>query len=129
MYSNHYQFLLKVKEEVPRLSDYENKVLTMLSLEVINGKRKHEIIFLHLLLEQEKVKYDEYLTHLKESNCSIDDAAIASVKHIFDLSFITQNYKIKYGEKPIIILHEDNYFMFIEAIRERLNTNENFKIS
>ena len=60
-YSNYYQFLLKMKEEVPALTDYENKVLTMLSLEVLNGKRKHEIILLELLLKQEKVKYDEYL--------------------------------------------------------------------
>ena len=75
-YSNYYQFLLKMKEEVPVLSDYENKVLTMLSLEVLNGKRKHEIILLDLLLHQEKVKYDEYLDHLKELNCQIDDATI-----------------------------------------------------
>ena len=41
-----------MKEEVTGLSDYENKVLTMLSLEVLNGKRKHEIILLDLLLNQ-----------------------------------------------------------------------------
>ena len=44
-------------------------MLTMLSLEVLNGKRKHEMILLDLLLNQEEVKYDEYLNHLKESNC------------------------------------------------------------
>ena len=63
-YSNYYQFLLKMKEEVPVLSNYENKVLTMLSLEVLNGKRKHEIILLDMLFQQETVKYDEYMTHL-----------------------------------------------------------------
>ena len=44
-----------------------------------------------------------------------------SVKRILDLSFFTQAYKTKYGEKPIIILHEDKYFMFNEAIRGSLN--------
>lgn len=38
-YSNYYQFLLKMKEEVPTITNYENQVLTMLSLELVNGKR------------------------------------------------------------------------------------------
>ena len=127
-YSNYYQFLLKMKEEVPVLSTYENKVLMMLSLELLNGKRKHEMILLDLLLHQGKVKYDDYLTHLTEANCSIDHATIASVKRILNLSFFTQAYKTKYGEKPIIILHEDQYFMFNEAIQGSLNNNEYFKL-
>ena len=121
-YSNYYQFLLKMKEEVPVLSTYENKALMMLSLELLNGKRKHEMILLDLLLHQGKVKYDDYLTHLTEVNCSINHATIDSVKRILNLSFFTQAYKTKYGEKPIIILHEDQYFMFNEAIRGSLNT-------
>lgn len=127
-YSNYYQFLLKMKEEVPVLSTYENKVLLMLSLELLNGKRKHEMILLDLLLHQGKVKYDDYLTHLTEANCSINHATIASVKRILNLSFFTQAYKTKYGEKPIIILHEDQYFMFNEAIQGSLNNNEYFKL-
>ncbi len=69
-YSNYYQFLLKMKEEVPALTNYENKVLTMLSLEVLNGKRKHEIILLELLLNQEKVEYNDYLNQFKRSELS-----------------------------------------------------------
>ena len=91
-----------MKEEVPALTDYENKVLTMLSLEILNGKRKHEIILLDMLLKQEKVKYDEYLSHLTEMNCQIDEATMDSVKRILNLSFFTQAYKTKYGGKPII---------------------------
>ena len=126
-FSNYHQFLLKMKEEVTGLSDYENKVLTMLSLEVLNGKRKHEIMLLDLLLNQEEVEYDEYLDRLKESNCLVDDATIASVKHIFDLSFFTQPYKTKYGDNPVIILHEDKMFRFNDSINESLHKNIYFK--
>ena len=126
-FSNYHQFLLKMKEEVTGLSDYENKVLTMLSLEVLNGKRKHEIMLLDLLLNQEEVEYEEYLDHLKESNCRVDDATIASVKHIFDLSFFTQPYKTKYGDNPVIILHEDKMFRFNHSINESLHKNKYFK--
>ena len=126
-FSNYHQFLLKMKEEVTGLSDYENKVLTMLSLEVLNGKRKHEIMLLDLLLNQEEVEYEEYLDHLKESNCPVDDATIASVIHIFDLSFFTQPYKTKYGDNPVILLHEDKMFRFNNLINESLHENKYFK--
>ncbi|MFJ8527494.1 DUF3427 domain-containing protein [Bacillus sp. NPDC094106] len=126
-HSNYYQFLLKMKEGVPALTDYENKVLTMLSLEVLNGKRKHEIILLDLLLRQEKVNHDQYLNCLMESNCQTDDATIASVQRIFDLSFFMQNGKKKYGEKPIVTCSERKDYMFNDSIRESLKQNNYFK--
>lgn len=126
-HSNYYQFLLKMKEEIPALTDYENKVLTMLSLEILNGKRKHEIILLDLLCQNEKVGFKEYIHALMESNCRTVDATIASVQRIFDLSFFTQMYKEKYGEKPIITLNETRNFIFNDRIQESLNINLYFK--
>ncbi|RSK43687.1 DUF3427 domain-containing protein [Bacillus canaveralius] len=126
-HSNYQQFLLKIKEEVPELTDYENKVLTMFSLEVLNGKRKHEILLIDLLLHQDQVEYDLYLNQLKESNCQVEGATLASVQSILDLSFFTQTNKIKYGGKAIIVLDNDNYFMFNEEISESLHLNSHFK--
>ena len=116
-----------MKEEVNGLSDYENKVLTMLTLEILNGKRKHEIILLHLLLNQEEVEYDEYIDHLKKSNCPVDDATISSVTNVLDLSFFTQSYKTKYGEVPVILLDKDNRFRFNDSTYESLHQNKYFK--
>jgi superfamily II DNA or RNA helicase len=126
-YSYYNEFLLKIKEDAPVLTDYENKVLSMLSLEILNGKRKHEIILLDLLLEKERIEYNEYLDHLKRFNCQIDTATIASVQRIFELSFFTQTYKTKYGNKPIIVLNKDNYYMFNEEIVKKLTSNHYFK--
>ncbi len=124
---NYYQFLLKLKEKVPTLSDYENKVLTMFSLEILNGKRQHEIILLDLLLRQEKVEYDEYRKRLAEFNCRMDDATIVSVQRVFDLSFFTENTRKKYGDKPIIIIDEDKHYRFNDSIRESIKSNGFFK--
>lgn len=126
-YSNYHQFLLKMKEEIPILTEYENKVLTMLSLEVLNGKRKHEIILLDLLLNQEKVEYKKFLNALINSDCVIDEATIASVQRIFDLSFFTQSYQKKYGQMPIVSLHEDQHYRFNESIRKSMNHNTYFR--
>lgn len=126
-YSNYYQFLLKMKEDVPTLTEYENKVLTMLSLEVLNGKRKNEIVLLDLLLKKEKVDKDEYVKQLELSNCLTDDETITSVQRIFELEFFSQNSQKKYGEKPILSLQNNKIYMFNDSIRKSLEQNEYFK--
>ncbi|KQL18398.1 DUF3427 domain-containing protein [Cytobacillus solani] len=125
-YSNYYQFLLKMKEEVPTITNYENQVLTMLSLELVNGKRKHEIVLLELLMQQGKVAHGEYINHLNKEGCVVDEDTIASVKGIFDLSFFTQVFKKKYGDQAIITFKE-NYFTFNDSIGESLVRNYYFK--
>ncbi|WP_407728564.1 DUF3427 domain-containing protein (plasmid) [Priestia megaterium] len=126
-YSNYQQFLVKIKENVPQLTEYENKVLTMCSLEILNGKRKHEILLLDRLLHQEKISLDKYLYLLEESNCQVDENTLTSVQNIFNLSFFTQAYKVKYGEQPIIVLDENKYFVFNKDIAKSLNSNNYFK--
>jgi superfamily II DNA or RNA helicase/HKD family nuclease len=125
-HTNYYQFLLKLKEEVPLLSKYENSVLTMLSMEILNGKRKHEIILMDLLLQQETVKFDDYIKHLIDSNCLVDDKTLSSVLRVFSLEFFTQSYKEKYGNQPII-LNVDGTFKFNDVVCRSLNDNPFFK--
>jgi superfamily II DNA or RNA helicase/HKD family nuclease len=125
-YVNYFQFLLKIKEEVPSLSKYEDAVITMLSLEVLNGKRLHEIVLLDLLITDNTVNYHDYINRLKELNCAIDKSTLDSVIRIFDLSFYTQGPKSKYGSEPIIIF-KDNYFSFNEKINTSLGVNPYFR--
>ncbi|MBP1970207.1 superfamily II DNA or RNA helicase/HKD family nuclease [Virgibacillus natechei] len=125
-HKNYHQFLIKMKEEVSSITDYENRVLTMLSSEVLNGKRKHELILLELLLQRGAVDHDEYLDHLSEAKCRIDDATIQSVGRVLDLSFFTQPDQVKYGEEAIVTKQEDNTYVFNGKIKEKLNSNEHF---
>ena len=122
---NYYQFLLKMKEEIPVLTSYENQILAMFSAEVLNGKRKHEIILLDMLLRQDEVSHDEYLEALIENGCRTDEGTLQSVYRIFDLSFFTQSNKKKYGEKPIIG-YENGQYLFNVSIRESVEKNEFF---
>lgn len=125
-HSNYYQFLLKMKEEVPSLTAYEDKVLTMLSLEVLNGKRKHEIVLIMMLLQQGEVIHGDYMKQLLLEGCRIDEGTLNSVTGTFDLSFFTQNNKKKYGESPIVELDEDGCYRFNSSIQESLEKNQYF---
>lgn len=125
-YSNYYQFLLKMKEEIPALSAYEDKVLTMFSLEILNGKRKHEIILIEMLLDYGIVTQNDYLEQLSADGCRIDHETINSVNRIFNLSFFTQNSIKKYGEIPIVELDEKGRYIFNRVIRQSIDKGSNF---
>lgn len=119
---NYHSFLLKMKEDVPNLSDYEQSVLTMFSKEFINGKRIHEIILIELLLESDSVLKQNYIKKLKEFGTYVDEATINSVETIFSLKFFTQKDIEKYGLKPIIEIDNGKY-NFNSDIQECLCNN------
>ncbi|EWG08468.1 DUF3427 domain-containing protein [Cytobacillus firmus] len=123
---NYHQFLLKMTKEVSPLTDYENKVLTMVTQEILEGKRKHEIILLEKLMNHKKVSYEDYISQLQLSNCSTDEKTLNSIQRIFNLSFFNQVSREKYGQKPIINLNA-GYFTYNEDIEKSLQNNEYFK--
>ncbi|WP_284140507.1 DEAD/DEAH box helicase [Virgibacillus sp. LDC-1] len=126
-FKNYYAFLLKMNENVSAIKAYENCVLTMYSSEVLDGKRKHELILIKMLLEQGTVTSKEYYQGLEEAGCIVDDQTIESVMRIFDLSFFTQTDQKKYGGKPIIEFPNDNTYSFNNEINQSLQTNPLFK--
>lgn len=126
-HKNIYEFLLKMKEENPGLNAYENKVLTMLSLELVNGKRKNELILLQLLLTKNNVTEEHFINSLQTSDCNISRHTLQSVKRLFDLSFFKESDQKKYGSKPIIYINEKGYYQFNNEILQSLNNNEFFK--
>ncbi|WP_067726907.1 DUF3427 domain-containing protein [Oceanobacillus damuensis] len=126
-YKNYYQFLLKLKEEVPSLNGYENSVLTMLSIEILPGKRKHELILLDQLVRHKKTTNKDYLHTLEKSNCIVDQVTLHSVHRILSLSFFSQNDQKKYGLDPIVEFIDGSY-SFNSKIKESLENNSYFKL-
>lgn len=126
-YNNYYEFLIKMKEEIPELTFYQKQVLTMLTFEVLNGKRKHEIILLKELLEKGELSFASYRNVLLAMNCSIDPDVIASVERIFDLSFFTILNQKKYGNNPIVIKDETNTYMFSKEVKRGMESHPFFK--
>lgn len=116
-YTNtYYEFLLKMKEEIASINNYELAVLTMLSRETINGKRIHEVILINALLENESVSKPSFMGILKEYGTYIDDETIRSVENMFSLNFHNKSDKKKFGNKPIIEVVNDHY-QFNEEIQ------------
>ncbi|MBM7541183.1 DUF3427 domain-containing protein [Amphibacillus cookii] len=126
-YGSYYVFLLKLNEIGPLLNTYEQGVIMMISMELLNGKRKHELLLLRELLEKDNLSKDAYKKLLAVEQCSNDDQTLHSVERILDLSFFTQTYRKKYGVQAIIKLLENGFYTFNETIRDRIIANPYFK--
>lgn len=126
-HSSYYHFLQKIKETVPSLSEQEQKYLTMLSAEILNGKRKHEIVLLELLLAKNNVTYEEYVNSLKQNGCCTDFETIKSVIRVLDISFFTEPTKKKYGDLSIVEFTQDQHFTFHAMMAQSLKNNTYFR--
>ncbi|SFT19167.1 DUF3427 domain-containing protein [Paenibacillus sp. BC26] len=125
-HDSYYKFLKRINEVVSELSVFEEKILAMLSTEILPGKRKHEIVLLELLLQQETVSYEDYLHALQQSNCRVDEATLASVERVLDLSFFVTAQREKYGNKPISTLIDGKEFILNEEIKNKMSKNSYF---
>lgn len=122
---NYYSFILKMKESIPSLTEYELSVLTMFSKEFLNGKRIHEILLIETLLSDESISRESFVRKLEEFGTYTDDATIQSVENMFSLKFHVQNDVKKYKFKPIIET-SDGHYQFNKEIQESLR-NSYFK--
>lgn len=123
--NNYYNFILKMKETIPSLTEYELSVLTMFSKEFLNGKRIHEILLIKTLLSDESISREAFIQKLKDFGTYIDEATIQSVENMVSLKFHVQNDVKKYKFKPIIEI-DNGHYQLNEEIKEGLK-NLNFK--
>lgn len=104
--TNYAQFLQKMGEDV-LVSDYQDKVLTFLTKELLAGKRPHELVLLRQLLDKNFVTKDEYIRQLKIKNIYVNEAVVDSVENILSLDFFAVKVgkttkKAQYGGKGLI---------------------------
>jgi len=125
-YNTYHQFLLKLKEVDSLWGEYEEQVMTMLSLEILNGKRVHEIVLAEMLLQNGRVSIEEYQQKLNAEGISWNDHTFRSVMRVFTLEFFNQSGKTKYG-KQSLIEQKENLLVWNEQIQNSLRENVSFR--
>lgn len=123
---NYYNFLKRVKETQPLLSEYETQLLSLISIELINGKRIHELVLLSLLVEHNTFSKQEYISHLEAKGTYVNNEVINSVENLLTLDFFTVTAQKKYGSLPLIV-RKDNMYSLSKLFKQAL-TNEYFNL-
>lgn len=105
------------------LSPYQEAVLILLSNELLNGKRPHELLLLQLLIKhQGRYSRQAYETYLNNEGIYSDSDVIRSVERFLTLEFFVARDRKKYGNKFLKI--EGNDYSLSSAIYR--DTNEWF---
>ncbi len=126
-FDNYHNFLERLNENSTQLTDSEYKILTMISQEVMNGKRRHELILLELLIHEGVINDDYFYFQLQAENCKIDSSTITSVQKVMDLSFFTQSYQKKYGGRPVCVFESNGTIQLNNIFYKSLNDHGYFK--
>lgn len=124
-HENYYAFLKKIKQDVQIINDYENKVLTMVSQELLNGKRKHELLLLNNLIQVKDLSETDFVGILMMNNCRTDLETIASACRVLNLNFFTSGNKKKYGDVPLIN-NVNNKIMLNDKLKDAIRNNPHF---
>lgn len=127
---NYANFLIKMGEQI-NISDYENKILSFLDVELLNGKRRHELILLDLLINNSEISMEKFDEALIKNHCLNNQEIIESVKRILSLSFYNENAspsRKDYGGKAIVEYNDkNNQYVLNSEIQYLLKKNKDFR--
>ena len=125
-FNNYSDVINKFSEEMITLSEIEKKFLNFVTFEVLNGKRKHELYLLKLLLENDgQVSSDKWFEYVLEHELETDSEVLDSVTRVLDLSFLKAQEQKKYGNKALAQLNGEMYELNSEVMKS-IQDNSNF---
>lgn len=98
---------LKFVETAP--TPEEAAILSFLSIELLPGKRPHELLLLQKLVEEKFVDRDKFIQLLANQGITFDELTLNSVERVLSLDFYTTAQFKKYGASPLVTLDKGRY--------------------
>nr|WP_026022043.1 DEAD/DEAH box helicase [Kurthia massiliensis] len=102
-------FLEAVEKSYTALTGDAHQILLFVSQELMNGKRRHELILIDLLLAEPCVLKSQFLALLQQEGLPTDAQTIASVENMLTLQFFVSQRFEKYRGGAVIEVEEDAY--------------------
>ncbi|HFR3404668.1 TPA: DUF3427 domain-containing protein, partial [Streptococcus suis] len=125
-FQNYGDVINKFSEETILLSEVEKRFLNFITFEILNGKRKHELYLLKLLVEHKGlVSSDKWFECIIEHDLDFQTDVLDSVTRVLDLSFLKAQEQKKYGSDPLVDFDGDMYRLN-NAVYQSLENNSIF---
>ncbi|HEL2058350.1 TPA: DEAD/DEAH box helicase [Streptococcus suis] len=125
-FQNYGDVINKFSEETILLSEVEKRFLNFITFEILNGKRKHELYLLNLLVENDGiVSSDKWFECIIEHDLDFQTDVLDSVTRVLDLSFLKAQEQKKYGTDALVTFGGELYRLN-EEIQVSLVNNTKF---
>ncbi|MDG3131540.1 DEAD/DEAH box helicase [Streptococcus suis] len=125
-FQNYGDVINKFSEETILLSEVEKRFLNFITFEILNGKRKHELYLLKLLVENDGiVSSDKWFETIIEHDLDFRTEVLDSVTRVLNLSFLKAQEQKKYGTDALVTFDGELYRLN-EEIQESLVNNTKF---
>lgn len=122
--NSYVDFLVDMGETMPALTEYQQGILRLLFKELVPGKRRHELLLLKALLEQDQISSEEFEEILNANNCYANEAVMVGVRNVLSLDFY-QKQRAKYGDEAVV-LFENGYYSLNKKLKTALVNNPLF---
>lgn len=123
-FKNYKNVLNKFSNLELNLSKTEEDYLSFITFELLNGKRKHELLLLKMLIEKmQPISHDEWKNYLNSLNLSVDPLVLLSVQNVLSLRFLKSQEVTKFGNTPLADF-DGNYYMLNNDVRSSLMSNQ-----
>ncbi|WP_423190412.1 DUF3427 domain-containing protein [Alkalibacterium sp. f15] len=122
---SYYDFLLSMKENKEILTEEEQMYLMIASRELLPGMRKHELMLLQRLIDDQKndvkkaVSIEELTKWYENLSVISNNKTIQSVLNTLNLNFFTGMTRKTYGDYPLISI-EKNKIKLSKGMRAAL---------
>jgi superfamily II DNA or RNA helicase len=125
---SYLHFLKRVEDTVNIVfTDYESKIILWFEKEILNAKRKHEIILLQILCERYTIQTQELIDQLNALQIPTDQSYLDSMMRVLNLTFFSKVDAQKYGEEAIVTLSNHQYILN-SSIINHLKQNQLFTL-
>ncbi|HEM3178125.1 TPA: DEAD/DEAH box helicase [Streptococcus suis] len=124
-FQNYGDVINKFSEEPILLSEVEKRFLNFITFEILNGKRKHELYLLKLLVENEGlVSSDKWFECIIEHDLDFQTDVLDSVTRVLDLSFLKAQEQKKYGDESLVSFEGDVYSLNKTVYQSLMKNNK-----
>ncbi|HFU4494817.1 TPA: DEAD/DEAH box helicase [Streptococcus suis] len=124
-FQNYGDVINKFSEEPILLSEVEKRFLNFITFEILNGKRKHELYLLKLLVENEGlVSSDKWFECIIEHDLDFQTEVLDSVTRVLDLSFLKAQEQKKYGDESLVSFEGDVYSLNKTVYQSLMKNNK-----
>lgn len=125
-FKDYADVVTKFGEQAIYFADIPKNFLSFITFECLNGKRKHELILLQLLIENSgQITFDTYFERLMLNELDISSDVIVSVEGVLNLSFLKAQEQKRFGTEPLVSKNNDIY-QLNDHVLEELQCNATY---